>query len=55
MKHLGQIALGQNPPGTLDMYCSEFAWSLLSLQDCDPAKIGDAFKGGGYRRASSRP
>ena len=45
VKHFGQIALGQNPPGVLDMYCSEFAWSLLALRDCDPAD-GDAFKGG---------
>ena len=45
VKHLGQIALGQNPPGTVDMFCSEFAWSLLSLRDCDPAKAADAFKG----------
>jgi hypothetical protein len=44
VKHLGQIALGQNPPGTVDMFCSEFAWSLLSLRDCDPAKAADAFK-----------
>jgi hypothetical protein len=47
VKHLAQIALGQNPPGTIDMYCSEFAWSLLALKDCDPAKSGDTFKGGG--------
>lgn len=45
VKHLGQIALGQDPPGTVDMFCSEFAWSLLALRDCDPAKSGDAFKG----------
>ena len=45
VKQLGQIALGQNPPGTVDMFCSEFAWSLLSLKDCNPAKVGDAFKG----------
>jgi hypothetical protein len=45
VKHLGQIALGQNPPGTVDMFCSEFAWSLLSLKDCDPSKAGDSFKG----------
>ena len=45
VKHLGQIALGQNPPGTVDMFCSEFAWSLLSLRDCDPAKTAEAFKG----------
>ena len=47
VKHLGQIALGQNPPGTVDMFCSEFAWSLLALRDCDPGKSGDAFKGSG--------
>ena len=45
VKHLGQIALGQNPSGTVDMFCSEFAWSLLSLRDCDPGKTADAFKG----------
>ncbi len=45
VKHLGQIALGQNPPGTLDLYCSEFAWSVLALKGCDPAKTADDFKG----------
>ncbi len=45
VQKFGQIGLGQNPPGTLGMYCSEFAWSLLSLRDCDPAKTDDAFKG----------
>ena len=45
VKHLGQIALGQNPPGVLDMYCSEFVWSLLSLRQCDPEKTADSFKG----------
>jgi hypothetical protein len=47
VKQLGQIALGQNPEGTVDMFCSEFAWSLLALRDCDPGKSGDAFKGSG--------
>jgi hypothetical protein len=47
VKHLGQVALGQNPPGTVDMFCSEFAWSLLALRDCDPDKSADAFKRGG--------
>jgi hypothetical protein len=47
VKHLGQIALGQNPSGTVDMFCSEFAWSLLALRDCAPDKVGDAFKGSG--------
>jgi hypothetical protein len=45
VKRLGQIALGQNPPGTIDMYCSEFAWSMLALRDCDPETTADAFKG----------
>jgi hypothetical protein len=45
VKHLGQIALGQNPPGTVAMFCSEFAWSLLALRNCDPGKTADGFKG----------
>jgi hypothetical protein len=47
VKQLGQIALGQNPPGNVGMFCSEFAWSLLALRNCDPATAGDAFKKGG--------
>jgi len=47
VKHLGQAALSQNPQGKVDMFCSEFAWSLLALRDCDPDKMGDGFKGGG--------
>ena len=47
VKHLGQIALGQNPPGKVDMFCSEFAWSVLALRDCDPSATGDDFKNGG--------
>ena len=43
VKHLGQSALGQNPSGTVDMFCSEFAWSLLALRNCDPRKDADAF------------
>lgn len=45
VQRLGQIALGQNPPGTIDMFCSEFAWSLLALRNCNPATTADAFKG----------
>jgi hypothetical protein len=45
VKHVGQVALGQNPPGKVAMFCSEFAWSLLALRDCDPNTSGDAFKG----------
>ena len=47
VKQLGQIALGQNPPGKIGMYCSEFVWSLLALRNCDPAKSGDAFSKSG--------
>jgi hypothetical protein len=46
VQRLGQIALGQNPEGNIDMYCSEFVWSLLALRDCDPATTADDFKGG---------
>jgi hypothetical protein len=45
VKRLGQIALGQNPPGNIDMFCSEFAWSILALRDCDPETTAAAFKG----------
>lgn len=46
VKEFGQIALGQGHSGKpLDMYCSEFVWSLLSLRDCDPAKSDVDFKG----------
>lgn len=45
VQHLGQIALGQNPAGTLDLYCSEFVWSLLALRNCDPATTAEDFKG----------
>ena len=46
VKHLAQIGLAQSPPGQTSMFCSEFVWSLLALRNCDPAKTGDAFKGG---------
>lgn len=45
VKHLGQVALGQNPPGPLALYCSEFAWALLALRGCDPASTAEDFKG----------
>ncbi|MFN3624275.1 MAG: hypothetical protein ACK4TP_09470 [Hyphomicrobium sp.] len=46
VKQFGQIALGQGHSGKpLDMYCSEFVWSLLSLRNCDPAKSDADFKG----------
>jgi hypothetical protein len=45
VKRVGQIALGQNPSGTIDLFCSEFAWSMLALRNCDPDKTADDFKG----------
>ncbi|MCB1520065.1 MAG: hypothetical protein KDJ37_05745 [Hyphomicrobiaceae bacterium] len=45
VKHLAEIALGQKPSGTLDLYCSEFAWSLLALRGCDPETTAGDFKG----------
>ncbi len=47
VKHLARAGLGMNPQGTTSMFCSEFAWSLLALRNCDPAKSADAFSGGG--------
>jgi len=44
VKRLGQIALGQKPRGTIAMYCSEFAWSLLALRNCDPDDNVNAFR-----------
>jgi hypothetical protein len=47
VRHLAQVALGQNPPEKVAMFCSEFAWSLLALRDCDPDTSAEAFKGKG--------
>lgn len=47
VRHMGQAALSQSPQGKVDMFCSEFAWSLLALRDCDPDKAGDNFRGSG--------
>jgi hypothetical protein len=46
VQHVGRVALGQSPAGNVAMFCSEFAWSLLALRDCDPDTSGEAFKGG---------
>jgi hypothetical protein len=50
VKHLAQAGLGQSPEGQTSMFCSEFVWSVMALRNCDPAKTGDAFKGGGIPR-----
>lgn len=46
IKQLGQLAFGKTDNISLKMYCSEFAWSLLSLRDCDPDQP-DAFMADG--------
>lgn len=54
VKELGQLALGQSiPDKPLGMYCSEFAWSVLSLRNCDP-KTTD-FKGSSVPSCVSEP
>jgi hypothetical protein len=55
VQRVGQIALGQNPSGTLDMFCSEFAWSMLALRDCDPEKSAEDFKGTGVPACIQEP
>jgi hypothetical protein len=45
VQHIARAALGQNPEGTVALFCSEFAWSVLALRDCDPATSADDFKG----------
>ena len=47
VKQLGQIALAQNAPQPVSMYCSEFVWSVLALRDCKPDSSGDAFQHSG--------
>lgn len=46
VRKLGNILLGDKTDKT-SMFCSELAWSLLSLRDCDPEKDKEAFKGPG--------
>lgn len=55
VKELGQAALGQSlPDKPLGMYCSEFAWSLLSLRNC-PADSASAFGGSKLPSCVSEP
>ena len=42
---LARLALGQTIDAPLNMYCSEYAWSLLALRGCDPATTADQFAG----------
>jgi hypothetical protein len=43
VKKVGAAGLLQHPPKQA-LFCSEFAWSLLSLRNCDPASSAGAFK-----------
>jgi len=43
VKRMGAAGLLQHPPKQA-LFCSEFAWSLLALRNCDPASTADAFK-----------
>lgn len=48
VRRLANIGLGHDqstPP--LDLYCSEFVWSVLSLRDCDPSVRSEQFKSSG--------
>lgn len=48
VKKLGQIGLGQaRGGGVLDLYCSEFAWTILALRGCDPATTAEEFSARG--------
>lgn len=41
---LGRIALRSRIETPIQMYCSEFAWSLLALRDCDPISDAASFQ-----------
>jgi hypothetical protein len=43
VKKVGAAGLLQHPPKQA-LFCSEFAWSLLSLRNCDPGSTSAAFK-----------
>lgn len=45
VKTVGQLALGQETQGVLDVYCSEFVWAVLALRGCNPETTADQFKG----------
>ncbi len=55
VKRMAQAALGQSAGPAVALYCSEFAWSLLALRDCNPATSSDAFKAGGIPACVREP
>lgn len=44
VQELGRMALGIQTTPT-NVYCSEFAWAVLSLRDCDPVADKESFQG----------
>lgn len=55
VKQVAQTALGQHSGPPIAVYCSEFAWSLLSLRNCDPDRTANAFGGSGIPSCVSEP
>jgi hypothetical protein len=55
VKRLAQTALGQHTGPAVELYCSEFAWSLLSLRNCDPDRAANAFNAGGVPSCVNEP
>lgn len=51
---LGRLALGKSVPEGLSMYCSEFAWSVLSLKDCSPRSQSNEFDGASTPRCINK-
>jgi hypothetical protein len=47
VKKIGQLALGIETEGPVNLYCSEFAWSLLALKNCDPDTADEPFSRSG--------
>lgn len=54
VRALALAGLGQAGP-KIDLYCSEFAWSLLALRDCDVESAATQFNGPGIPRCVRQP
>jgi hypothetical protein len=46
IKTIGEIALGEHVLENIPMFCSEFAWTILSLRNCDPNTTAPEFTSG---------
>jgi hypothetical protein len=55
VKRLAQAALGQDSGAANALYCSEFAWAVLALRDCDPVRNADQFARGGIPSCVREP